>query len=68
MMPATLGGVQGVQDAQDWTQAVSDSGSGVDWNAIGAAAGKLDQPATRPHPAAAPGAAGAARSTSTRNS
>ena len=58
MMPATLGGVQGVQDAQDWTEAVNNSGSGVDWNAIGAAAGKLDQPET---PGAPRGGAGGGR-------
>jgi hypothetical protein len=29
MMPATLGGAQGVQDAQDWTQAVNQYGGGM---------------------------------------
>lgn len=31
MMPAALGGVQGVQDAQDWTQAIKDSREGPNW-------------------------------------
>jgi hypothetical protein len=39
MLPATLGGVQGVADAQDWTKAVQNAGSGIDWQAMAKAAG-----------------------------
>jgi hypothetical protein len=34
MLPATLGGVNGMQDAQDWTKQVKDSGPGTDWSAL----------------------------------
>ncbi|HEY2250953.1 MAG TPA: hypothetical protein VGH74_07815 [Planctomycetaceae bacterium] len=51
MQPAALGGIQGVQDAQDWTQAMKDAGGGPNWGALAGAAGKtggLDQQ-TPPH-------------------
>lgn len=61
MMPATLGGVQGVQDAQDWTQAMKDAGGGPNWGAMAGAAGKLGdmgQQEPRAAPAGARGGSG----------
>lgn len=61
MMPATLGGVQGVQDAQDWTQAMQDAGGGPNWGAMAGAAGKMGdmgQPNAPQAPAGARGGGG----------
>jgi len=60
MMPATLGGVQGVQDAQDWTQAMKDAGGGPNWGAMAGAAGKTDMGQNDPRqaPAGARGGSG----------
>lgn len=48
-LPATLGGVNGVQDAQDWTQAIKDSGPGVDWSKLAGAGAGLGEQAAPPH-------------------
>jgi hypothetical protein len=53
MMPATLGGVQGVQDAQDWTQAMKDAGGGPNWGAMAGAAGKNEMGQNDPRQAPA---------------
>lgn len=46
MLPAVLGGVQGVQDAQDWTKAMQAAGGGLTdvLGALGGAAGQLQAP------------------------
>lgn len=59
MMPATLGGVQGVQDAQDWTKAIADSGNGLQslLQGLGAGASGLQMPQTGENVAQAPAGA-----------
>jgi hypothetical protein len=45
MMPATLGGAAGVQDAQDWTKAIQQAGGGLDLSALaGLGAGGMQAP------------------------
>lgn len=59
-LPATLGGVNGVQDAQDWTQAIKDSAPGVDWSKLaGAGAGLGEQASPGRAPAPRGGGGGA---------
>ena len=41
MLPATLGGAQGVADAQDWTKAVQAAGGSPDWSKLAGAGAAL---------------------------
>jgi hypothetical protein len=57
MLPATLGGVQGVADAQDWTKAVQNAGSGPDWSKLAGVGAALQQPGQQAQTPRAPAGA-----------